>query len=47
MTEELKFARKCDECSKGMNEGYIIENGMQHYCSDKCLNTHIGLNGKK
>jgi hypothetical protein len=29
------FARKCDCCGKGMNEGYH-DNGA-HYCSDRCL----------
>ena len=29
------FARKCDNCNKGMNEGYLWESG--YACSDKCL----------
>lgn len=32
-----KFARECSECGKGMNEGYIIGDGIEHYCSDACL----------
>ena len=32
-----KFARTCSECGKGMNEGYIIGDGIEHYCSDACL----------
>ena len=32
-----KFARECSECGKGMNEGYIIGDGMEHYCSDACM----------
>ena len=38
----LTFARKCDECSKGMNEGYVIYQGERYYCSDECLNQHFG-----
>jgi len=30
-----KFARKCDCCGKGMNEGYY--DAGQYYCSDRCL----------
>ena len=29
------YARKCDHCKKGMNEGYVWESG--YACSDKCL----------
>ena len=36
-----KFARKCDECGKGMNEGYVIDGGCEHYCSDACLHKHM------
>lgn len=35
-TVEL-FARKCDCCGAGMNEGYLIDNGSEYYCSDECL----------
>jgi hypothetical protein len=31
-----KYARQCECCGKGMNEGYIIEAG-DTYCSDKCV----------
>ena len=41
MNNELKFARRCNDCKKGMNQGYVIEQGEQHYCSDECLNKHI------
>ena len=30
-----KFARKCDCCGKGMNEGY--HDSDNSYCSDRCL----------
>ena len=36
-----KFARECTACSAGMNEGYCIGDGMEHYCSDACLHTEI------
>ncbi len=36
-----KFARTCCNCGAGMNEGYCIENGTSHYCSDDCLHLHI------
>jgi hypothetical protein len=32
----IKYARKCDKCNSGMNEGYIIGNG-EYYCTDECL----------
>jgi hypothetical protein len=32
-----KYARECDECGAGMNEGYLIDNGYKYYCSDECL----------
>lgn len=31
------YTRLCSICSKPMNEGYCIENGMEYYCSDECL----------
>ena len=36
-----KFARKCNACGAGMNEGYCIEGGIEYYCSKECLNTEI------
>ena len=35
-----KYARTCDECGKGMNEGYYIECG-EYYCSDVCLHKNM------
>lgn len=32
--------RLCNECSKYMTRGYVIENGMEYYCSEECLNKH-------
>lgn len=37
----IRYARQCTECSKGMNEGYVIEGGDEYYCSDSCLHKHI------
>ena len=37
----IRYARKCTECGKGMNEGYVIENGCEYYCSDECLHKHV------
>jgi hypothetical protein len=31
------FARKCDSCGNGMNEGYLLHGGIEYYCSDVCL----------
>jgi hypothetical protein len=36
----VKFPRKCDECGRGMFEGYCIDQGTEYYCSDKCLHKH-------
>ena len=36
-----EFARTCTACGKGMNEGYIIGDGMEYYCSDACLYLHM------
>lgn len=35
-----KYARTCDECGAGMNEGYCIDSGCEYYCSDACLHKH-------
>jgi len=32
-----KYARKCDKCGGGMNEGYHADG--EYFCSDKCLHT--------
>lgn len=38
--ETKKFARKCDCCGSGFNEGYVIDNGAEYYCSKDCLHKH-------
>ena len=37
----IRYARKCNECGEGMNEGYVIDGGCEHYCSDACLHKHV------
>ena len=37
----IRYARKCSECGEGMNEGYVINGGCEHYCSDACLHKHV------
>lgn len=32
--------RKCDECGKEINAGYVIDGGMEYFCSDDCLHKH-------
>ena len=34
--KQEQFARKCDNCNKGMNKGYLIKED-EYYCSDECL----------
>lgn len=33
--------RVCSECGKAMKKGYVIEDGMEYYCSNKCLHANI------
>jgi len=33
----VKYARMCDKCGNGMNEGYIVNGGDEYYCSAECL----------
>ncbi len=32
-----KFARICDKCGNGMNDGYVVGGGDEYYCSPECL----------
>jgi hypothetical protein len=34
---ENKFARKCSCCGKGMNTGYVINDGDEYFCEDACF----------
>lgn len=36
--EHLDCLRVCDVCHRPMIEGYCIDDGQEHYCSDECLN---------
>ena len=33
----VKYARMCDKCGKGMNDGYCVNGGDEYYCSPECL----------
>lgn len=37
MERLIKYARVCDECAKGMNDGFVISGGEQYFCSKECL----------
>lgn len=37
---EYEELRVCSECDKSMENGYVIENGLEYYCSDECLHKH-------
>ena len=37
---EEEESRNCSECNKVMSEGYVVNGGEEHYCSDECLNKH-------
>ena len=43
LEEPIKFARKCDICGCGMNEGYVINGGDEYYCSDDHLHKKYTL----
>lgn len=32
--------RVCNECGSIMIDGFVVENGAEHYCSKECLNNH-------
>lgn len=36
-TYNLDRVRVCSECGKLMTSGFVIENGLNYYCSDECL----------
>ena len=33
----IKYARICDKCGNGMNEGYVVNGGCEYYCTPECL----------
>lgn len=32
----------CDECNEVMESGYVIHDGLYHYCNEECLRKNIG-----
>jgi hypothetical protein len=35
--------RKCNLCDNHLNgEGYVIDDGTEYYCSEKCLHERVG-----
>jgi len=32
-----KYCRKCSSCGQGMNKGFVINSGEQHFCSEPCI----------
>lgn len=40
LSEKIDCFRICDHCRQPMIEGYCIDDGFEHYCSDECLHTH-------
>lgn len=41
---KYKHARTCDECGKGMSEGYLHDWSSDTFCSEKCTKEHFGSN---
>lgn len=41
MEENSDYIRMCDECGHLMNEGFVVESGIEYYCSEECLHKHI------
>lgn len=35
--------RICSACDGVMPEGYLIDNGLEYYCSDDCLKTEMTM----
>lgn len=33
----VKYARVCDKCGNGMNNGYVVCGGEEYYCTPECL----------
>jgi hypothetical protein len=33
----IRYARICDKCGNGMNEGYVVNGGEEYYCTPQCL----------
>ena len=39
----MKYSRKCTHCNSGMNNGYVINDGEEYYCNDKCLHSKYSI----
>lgn len=39
--EHQDYCRICSECGHLMDNGYVIESGLEYYCSDECLHKNI------
>lgn len=35
------YVRRCSECGDIMFDGYVVDDGMEYYCSDECLHKHF------
>ena len=40
LCEHMDCLRICDECHHPMIEGFCIDDGKEHYCSEECLHNH-------
>lgn len=38
--ESSDYLRECSECGHLMNQGYCVDNGLEYYCNEECLNKH-------
>lgn len=47
LSELVLWARKCDCCGKGMDEGYQINDGEYYFCTEECLNASADVNTLK
>lgn len=39
--EDDNSYRECTQCEAIMNEGYLIDDGSEYYCSDECLEKNM------
>jgi hypothetical protein len=35
--KDYRLAHRCSLCDIGMKEGYVIDGGLEYYCSTNCL----------
>jgi hypothetical protein len=36
-----KITRHCDHCGAAMQEGFVIADGDEYYCTEPCLHAHV------